>query len=134
MIHSGPTNCTMQNPESMLYELRKELNNKHHNAEYSHGFDGSLFTDTMRTYIDLNNLPFSFQEQTFNQCQSKIPGVTSSYFYIGSWATVAPLHCEDLYLWSLNIMLYGASKVWIIIPPSELQKVDSLLKGQFSVF
>ena len=92
-------------------------------------FEGSLFTDTMRNYIDLNKLPFGFEEQTFNQFQSKIPGVTSSYFYIGSRATVAQLHCEDLYLLSLNIMLYGESKVWIIIPLSELQKVDSLLKG-----
>ena len=90
--YRGPKNCTMQNPDSMLYELRKELNNKYHHAEYSHGFEGTLFTDTMRNYIDLNNLPFAFQEQTCNQFQSKIPGVKSSYFYIGSWATVAPLH------------------------------------------
>ena len=120
---------TRDKDQEIFKDFEKSFMRKTNLCQYSHGFAGTLFNEQMKSYVDLNKLPCSFKEQTLKQDNCNFPGITSSYYYVGNYGTVSPIHCEDINLSSVNIMLFGAAKLWIIIPPSEKQKIDALLKG-----
>lgn len=53
-----------------------------------------------------------------NKCQDKNPGLNVSTFYLGTAGSVTSMHCEDGFLDSANLLLYGPNngyKVWIIL-------------------
>ncbi|GME36518.1 Aspartyl beta-hydroxylase [Neofusicoccum parvum] len=58
-----------------------------------------------------------------------IPGVHTSYLYIsGSRKSSSPLHVEDAFLGSINLVLAGAPKVWLMVEPRFRAKLEERVR------
>lgn len=58
-----------------------------------------------------------------NSLKNEHIGINIPVFYVGTKGSVFALHTEDEDLASVNILVYGAPKVWYIIPPHEYKRV-----------
>lgn len=58
--------------------------------------------------------------------KKQISGVTRPWTYSGMLFSTFCWHFEDLYLFSMNYMHQGASKIWYFIPDSDRQKFEKV--------
>ena len=72
--------------------------------EYGADIEQSLFDSDMKVW-NLNNL-----ENLLKNAKIKIPGVTSSYLYVGTHKSAFAWHCEDQDLYSINYLHCGGLK------------------------
>eukprot|EP00232_Nephroselmis_pyriformis_P000998 CAMPEP_0182909358 /NCGR_PEP_ID=MMETSP0034_2-20130328/35706_1 /TAXON_ID=156128 /ORGANISM="Nephroselmis pyriformis, Strain CCMP717" /LENGTH=343 /DNA_ID=CAMNT_0025045605 /DNA_START=102 /DNA_END=1130 /DNA_ORIENTATION=+ len=89
---------------------------------------GSLFDSSVKGWniAKLDTLLSRTLES--NKCQ--ISGVTTPYLYFGTWRSTFAWHCEDMDLYSVNYLHFGAKKFWYCIPPEYKAKFELMLKGQ----
>lgn len=61
----------------------------------------------------------------------KILGMNTPYLYFGMWKALFALHTEDLDLFSINFLHFGAAKYWYSVPPRYASNVESLAQRCF---
>lgn len=61
----------------------------------------------------------------------KIPGVNTPMTYFGMWKSFFSWHVEDVDLYSINYLHYGAPKVWYCVRPEDQGKFEGMCKALF---
>ncbi|PTB63798.1 hypothetical protein BBK36DRAFT_1126137 [Trichoderma citrinoviride] len=84
---------------------------------------GTLFDD--RTEIwNLNKLP-----NLLDVLGTKVPGVNTAYLYLGMWKATFAWHLEDVDLYSINYLHFGAPKQWYSISQADARKFENAMKS-----
>lgn len=84
---------------------------------------GTLFDD--RTDIwNLNKLP-----NILDVLGSKVPGVNTAYLYLGMWKATFAWHLEDVDLYSINYLHFGAPKQWYSISQADARRFEGAMKN-----
>ncbi|KAF9189005.1 hypothetical protein BGZ51_000181 [Haplosporangium sp. Z 767] len=93
---------------------------------YGADMSGSLFDE--RTT--------SWNTQCLGDLLSKIdqnlPGVNTPYLYFGMWKATFAWHVEDMDLYSINYLHFGAPKQWYCIRPEHSTRFECIAQGIFS--
>lgn len=88
------------------------------------------FYDSTQTIWNVNNLGTILNDLE-NESGRKIEGVNTAYLYFGMWKTTFAWHTEDMDLYSINYVHFGASKQWYVIPPSFGKQFEKLASKYF---
>jgi hypothetical protein len=86
---------------------------------------GTLFTPTTKTW-NLGDLP-----NLLDITGAKIPGVNTAYLYLGMWKATFAWHLEDMDLYSINYLHFGAPKQWYSIKQDDRQKFEDAMSSAF---
>lgn len=92
---------------------------------YGADMPGSLFDDKTDAWnvAHLDNL--------LNQLDIKIPGVNDAYLYCGLWKSTFAWHLEDMDLYSINYIHFGAPKQWYSISQEDEEKFFQVMADTF---
>ncbi|KAF9913271.1 hypothetical protein EC991_000033 [Linnemannia zychae] len=78
----------------------------------------------------------SWNTQCLGDLLSKIdqnlPGVNTPYLYFGMWKATFAWHVEDMDLYSINYLHFGAPKQWYCIRPENSSRFERIAQGIFS--
>lgn len=83
---------------------------------------GSLFDDRTTTW-NLGKL-----DNILDVLGSKIPGVNTAYLYLGMWKATFAWHLEDVDLYSINYLHFGAPKQWYSISQGDARRFEAAMK------
>ncbi|KAI8093534.1 JmjC domain, hydroxylase-domain-containing protein [Halteromyces radiatus] len=92
---------------------------------YGADMTGTLFDSTVKSW-NVNKL-----DNVLNQIGVTLPGVNTPYLYFGMWKATFPWHVEDMDLYSINYLHFGAPKQWYSIPGSHSKKFESVMQTTF---
>lgn len=84
---------------------------------------GTLFDDRTETW-NLNKLP-----NLLDVLGTKIPGVNTAYLYLGMWKATFAWHLEDVDLYSINYLHFGAPKQWYSISQADARRFEGAMKS-----
>ncbi|XP_062510042.1 lysine-specific demethylase 4B-like isoform X2 [Corticium candelabrum] len=97
---------------------------------YGADVPGTVYDDNVNVW-NIGTLD-SILSQTLDDTYGvKIPGVNTPYLYFGMWRSTFAWHTEDMDLYSINYLHFGAPKTWYAIPPEHGQRMERLAKGFF---
>ncbi|CAF1410021.1 unnamed protein product [Adineta steineri] len=89
------------------------------------------FTDENQTIWNVRNLG-TILDDLVSESGTKIQGVNTPYLYFGMWKASFAWHTEDMDLYSINYLHFGAPKQWYVIPPSHGRKFEQYASSRFA--
>ncbi|KAI5289528.1 hypothetical protein KEM52_000752, partial [Ascosphaera acerosa] len=93
------------------------------NPMYGADLPGSLFDDST-TCWNVANLP-----NILNVLGQKVPGVNTAYLYLGMWKATFAWHVEDVDLYSINYIHFGAPKQWYSISQRDAARFEAAMRS-----
>ncbi|OLY84041.1 DNA damage-responsive transcriptional repressor RPH1 [Smittium mucronatum] len=78
-------------------------------------------------YWNIRNL-----DSVLSRVKVGISGVTQPYLYLGMWKSTFSWHLEDMDLYSINYIHFGASKAWFSIPRKDFNRFQTIAQGAFA--
>ena len=93
------------------------------NPMYAADMPGSLF-DEETTAWNVAKLP-----SLLDLLGAPIPGVNTAYLYLGMWRATFAWHLEDVDLYSINYIHFGAPKQWYSISQKDAPKFEAAMKS-----
>lgn len=94
---------------------------------YAADMPGSLFDD------DTNSWNVAKLENLLDVLGTKVPGVNTAYLYMGMWKATFAWHLEDVDLYSINYIHFGAPKQWYSISQEDARKFEKAMKSNWPV-
>ncbi|CAO1614843.1 unnamed protein product [Jaminaea pallidilutea] len=94
---------------------------------YGADLKGTLFTPQTKSW-NVNSLDNLL---TRLKLRRKIAGVTDPYLYFGMWRATFAWHVEDMDLYSINYIHFGAPKQWYAIPQKDRLRFETALASAF---
>lgn len=89
---------------------------------YGADMPGTLFDDRTTTW-NLGKL-----DNLLDIMGTKIPGVNTAYLYLGMWKATFAWHLEDVDLYSINYLHFGAPKQWYSIAQGDARRFEAAMK------
>ncbi|GAB6026609.1 Lysine-specific demethylase 4C [Chamberlinius hualienensis] len=96
---------------------------------YGADVSGSLYDQDVDEW-NINNLN-TVLDYVSGDYGIKIDGVNTAYLYFGMWKTSFAWHTEDMDLYSINYLHFGAPKSWYVVPPEHGKRLERLASGFF---
>lgn len=90
---------------------------------YGADMPGSLFDDTTTSW-NVAKLP-----NILDVIGQKVPGVNTAYLYLGMWKATFAWHLEDVDLYSINYIHFGAPKQWYSISQEDARRFENAMKS-----
>ncbi|KAG5519296.1 hypothetical protein PMAC_001921 [Pneumocystis sp. 'macacae'] len=119
------------NPEEYTIERCKELERiywktiTYNSPLYGADMPGSLFDESVKEW-NVANL-----DNILNKMGIILPGVNSSYLYLGMWKATFSWHVEDMDLYSINYLHFGAPKQWYSICQKDASRFENIMRRIF---
>ncbi|KAI0776874.1 hypothetical protein BD413DRAFT_610467 [Trametes elegans] len=98
-------------------------------AWYGADMQGSLFTDETKSW-NVAHLP-SALTRLLPASNKGLPGVNTPYLYFGMWRATFAWHVEDMDLFSINYIHFGAPKFWYAIPQARANALEQSMRSLF---
>ncbi|KAI9751474.1 MAG: hypothetical protein M4579_006046 [Chaenotheca gracillima] len=119
----------ISNPEDYTPERCEELERHYwktltyNSPLYGADMPGSLFDDSTTSWnvAKLENL--------LDVLGQKVPGVNTAYLYLGMWKSTFAWHLEDVDLYSINYIHFGAPKQWYSISQEDARRFEAAMKS-----
>ena len=98
------------------------------NPMYGADMPGSLFDDSTTSWnvAKLENL--------LDVLGQKVPGVNTAYLYLGMWKATFAWHLEDVDLYSINYIHFGAPKQWYSISQADARRFEAAMRSELVIF
>ena len=98
----------------------------YNNPMYGADMPGSLFDDSTESWnvAKLENL--------LDVLGQKVPGVNTAYLYLGMWKATFAWHLEDVDLYSINYIHFGAPKQWYSISQEDARRFEAAMRSKRS--
>ncbi|KAK0549722.1 hypothetical protein OC846_003960 [Tilletia horrida] len=96
-------------------------------AMYGADLPGTLFKPGMKVW----NVGMLDNLLTRMRFRRKLRGVTTPYLYFGMWRATFAWHLEDMDLYSINYIHFGAPKQWYAIPQTERKRFETAMASAF---
>ncbi|PYH88953.1 jumonji family transcription factor [Aspergillus ellipticus CBS 707.79] len=116
--------------DEYTYERCEELETAYwkslmfNNPLYGADMPGSLFDDDITTSWNVARLP-----NLLDVIGQKVPGVNTAYLYLGMWKATFAWHLEDVDLYSINYIHFGAPKQWYSISQEDAPRFEQAMKS-----
>lgn len=91
---------------------------------YGADVSGSLYDDDVDEF-NIQRLN-TILDMVKDDYEIKIEGVNTAYLYFGMWKTTFAWHTEDMDLYSINYLHFGAPKSWYVVPPEHGRRLERL--------
>ena len=87
---------------------------------------GTLFDNQQACSWNVNQL-----ETILSDGGIDLPGITRAMLYFGMYKSMFALHSEDMDLYSINYLHYGAPKFWYAVPTASSKTLENLAQSIF---
>ncbi|KAJ5627884.1 hypothetical protein N7490_010112 [Penicillium lividum] len=98
----------------------------YNNPMYGADMPGSLF-DESTTSWNVAKLP-----NLLDVLGQNVPGVNTAYLYLGMWKATFAWHLEDVDLYSINYIHFGAPKQWYSISQEDAPRFEAAMRSIWS--